>query len=70
MLDFLRNKKLCTVNKCLFLFYRISKKDNEDKNKFHDNIYSVLITLYIFDMTIVHALLRSYTVMNIPYDIH
>ena len=31
MLDFLRNKKLSTVNKCLFLFYRISKKDNEDK---------------------------------------
>ena len=40
------------------------------KNKFHDNIYSVLITLYIFDTTVVHALLRSYTVMNIPYDIH
>ena len=45
-------------------------KNNKDEIQFHDNIYSVLITIYIFDMTVVHDLLRSYTVMNIPYNIH
>ena len=53
----------------MFVFNR-GFKNNKDEVQFHDNIYSVLITLYIFDMTVVHALLRSYTVMNIPYDIH
>ena len=61
-------KKLCTV-KTNVCFYR-RFKNNKDKIQFHDNIYSVLITIYICDTTVVHALLRSYTVMNIPYDIH
>ena len=53
----------------MFVFYR-GFKNNKDEIQFHDKIYSVLITIYIFDMTVVHDLMRSYTVMNIPYNIH
>ena len=68
MLDFHGIKKLCTVNECLFFIMDL--KNNKDEIQFHDNIYSVLITILYFDMTVVHDLLRSYTVMNIPYNIH
>ena len=46
MLDFSWNKKLCTVNECLFFI--VDLKNNKDEIQFHDNIYSVLITILYF----------------------
>ena len=67
MLDFHGIKTV--HSKRMFVFYR-GFKNNKDEIQFHDNIYSVLITILYFDMTVVHDLLRSYTVMSIPYNIH
>ena len=47
MLDFSWNKK--TVHsKRMFVFFITDLKNNKDEIQFHDNIYSVLITILYF----------------------